>query len=242
MRRLHGTLVSGTSPCDLRATCSGATPSNGRWRSEYVPPADARSGDGAARHPYHHAKHIRGEGERFVTASLGTAEMARKTRTRKDRTSLVISLVFHGLLIAGVVYWAHKSGQLEKIRQVLLQYAGEKKKQKKEEPANSAKTAAKTAADQPGPAAAEQWRLAPRGRSGRAERHGRELLPGHAQASARAINCRFRRRAKTSPRKNSSTASAGHSSACLRSSARKHGQAVVGRSRESGRVDRGRGG
>jgi len=60
--------------------------------------------------------------------------MARKTRTRKDRTSLVISLVFHGLLIAGVVYWAHKSEQLEKIRQVLLQYAGEKKKQKKEEP------------------------------------------------------------------------------------------------------------
>ena len=61
--------------------------------------------------------------------------MARKTRIGKDRTSIVISLVFHGLLIAGVVYWAHKSGQFEKIRQVLLQYAGDKKKQqKKEEP------------------------------------------------------------------------------------------------------------
>ncbi|MEO8428193.1 MAG: hypothetical protein ABI651_13870, partial [Verrucomicrobiota bacterium] len=60
--------------------------------------------------------------------------MARKTRTQKDRTSLVISLVFHGLLIAGVAYWAHKSGQFEKIRKVLLQYAGEKQKKKKEEP------------------------------------------------------------------------------------------------------------
>ena len=80
----------------------------------------------------------RGEGERpWSLHHLAGAplKMARKIRTRKDRTSLVISLVFHGLLIAGVVYWAHKSGQFEKIRQVLLQYAGEKqKKQKKEEP------------------------------------------------------------------------------------------------------------
>jgi outer membrane receptor protein involved in Fe transport len=60
--------------------------------------------------------------------------MARKPRTTKDRTSLVISLIFHVFLIGGVAYWAYKTGQLEKVRQVLLQYTSQRKEQKKEEP------------------------------------------------------------------------------------------------------------
>jgi len=60
--------------------------------------------------------------------------MARASKPKKDRTSLVIAAALHLVLIGGVVYWAHKTGQLEKIRRVLLQYAGEKKREKKEEP------------------------------------------------------------------------------------------------------------
>jgi hypothetical protein len=61
--------------------------------------------------------------------------MARPPRKSSDRTSLVISIVLHGILIGAVGYWAYKTGQLEKVRQVLLQYAGDKKKEeKKQEP------------------------------------------------------------------------------------------------------------
>lgn len=67
--------------------------------------------------------------------------MARTLKPKKDRTSLVIAAALHLVLIGGVVYWAHKTGQLEKIRRVLLQYAGEKKHEKKEEPKPLPKTA-----------------------------------------------------------------------------------------------------
>src|SRR5258705_8010343 len=45
--------VVGTSRCDVRAVCSGATPSNAGFARIFVPPA---GGDGAAHRPYHHAK------------------------------------------------------------------------------------------------------------------------------------------------------------------------------------------
>ena len=59
--------------------------------------------------------------------------MARRKKAQKDRTSVVIAVVLHFILIGAVAYWAHKTGQLEKIRRVLLQYAGGEKKEKKEE-------------------------------------------------------------------------------------------------------------
>ena len=36
--------VVGTSRCDVRAACSGATPSNGSGARRFVPPANARAG------------------------------------------------------------------------------------------------------------------------------------------------------------------------------------------------------
>ena len=170
--------------------------------------------------------------------------MARKIRTRKDRTSLVISLVFHGLLIAGVVYWAHKSGQFEKIRQVLLQYAGEKqKKQKKEEPKQIQQKA------QP-PKLPPINQGLPQQSSGGSRRAVAVDAPS---ATGESFFQDTRRQVqgpstagsggppKAPPARSSSTASAGPSSACLCSSAPKHGQAVVGGTRESDRVHRGRG-
>ncbi len=61
--------------------------------------------------------------------------MARKPKASKDPVSVAIAVVLHVILIGGVVYWAYQTGQLEKVRQVLLQYASDKKNQpKKEEP------------------------------------------------------------------------------------------------------------
>jgi outer membrane receptor protein involved in Fe transport len=60
--------------------------------------------------------------------------MARASKPKKDRTSLIIAVALHVVVLSGVVYWAHKTGQLEKIRRVLLQYASEKKQEKEEEP------------------------------------------------------------------------------------------------------------
>ena len=54
--------------------------------------------------------------------------MARKRRTKKDRTSLVIAAVLHLALLAGVIYWAHKTGALEEwIRRGLELVRSEKK-------------------------------------------------------------------------------------------------------------------
>ena len=61
--------------------------------------------------------------------------MARKSREKKDRTSIIISLVLHGVLIGGVAFWAYKTGKFEQMRQAVLQYVRpEKKQEKKEEP------------------------------------------------------------------------------------------------------------
>lgn len=57
--------------------------------------------------------------------------MARKPKKTKDPASLAIAAVLHAVVIGGVVFWAYKTGQLEKVRQVLLQYASDKKQQDK---------------------------------------------------------------------------------------------------------------
>lgn len=62
---------------------------------------------------------------------------------QKDRTSLVISVVIHVLLIGGVILWAYKTGKLEQMRQAVLQYVkGEKKEEKKPEPIQQKQIAA----------------------------------------------------------------------------------------------------
>jgi iron(III) transport system permease protein len=48
----------GTSRCDVRAACSGATLSNGNVARIFLSARYYAGGDGAARHPYHRAKHI----------------------------------------------------------------------------------------------------------------------------------------------------------------------------------------
>ena len=45
--------------------------------------------------------------------------MARVSKPQKDRTSLVIAVALHLVILGGVAYWAHKTGQFEKIRRVL---------------------------------------------------------------------------------------------------------------------------
>ena len=60
--------------------------------------------------------------------------MARKPKATKDPVSIAIAVGIHIILIGAVAYWAYKTGQLEKVRQVLLQYASDKKEEKKEEP------------------------------------------------------------------------------------------------------------
>ena len=50
--------VAGRSRRDVRAACSGATPADAS-RSDARSARNLAGGDGAARHPYHHAKHIR---------------------------------------------------------------------------------------------------------------------------------------------------------------------------------------
>ena len=60
--------------------------------------------------------------------------MTRRSKASKDRTSALIALALHVVLIGGVAFWAYKTGRLEQIRQVLLQYVKPDKKEKKEEP------------------------------------------------------------------------------------------------------------
>ncbi len=61
----------------------------------------------------------------------------------KDRTSLVISVVIHAVLIGGIVFWAYKTGKLEQMRQAVLQYVkGEKREEKKPEAGQQKQVAA----------------------------------------------------------------------------------------------------
>jgi outer membrane receptor protein involved in Fe transport len=60
--------------------------------------------------------------------------MARTTKERKDRTSLLISVGLHVVLIAGVGYWAWKTGKLEQLgRRVLEWVRTEQKREQKVE-------------------------------------------------------------------------------------------------------------
>lgn len=59
--------------------------------------------------------------------------MTRQAKLKKDRTSALIALALHVALIGGVAYWAYKTGKLEQIRQVFLQYVRPDKKERKEE-------------------------------------------------------------------------------------------------------------
>lgn len=59
--------------------------------------------------------------------------MAHTRRKPKDRTSLIIAVVLHAIVIGGVVYWAHKTGRLERLRQSVLQYVRSDKPQKPDE-------------------------------------------------------------------------------------------------------------
>ena len=56
--------------------------------------------------------------------------MPRGSKEKKDRTSAVISLIFHLILVGGVAYWAWKSGQWEIIKERILQLARSEKKEK----------------------------------------------------------------------------------------------------------------
>lgn len=57
--------------------------------------------------------------------------MPRKTGDKKDRTSLVISLVLHLIIIGAVGYWAYKSGVAEKIARKILGIVRTEKKEEK---------------------------------------------------------------------------------------------------------------
>jgi hypothetical protein len=52
---------------------------------------------------------------------------------KQDRTSFLIAVGLHVVLIGGVVFWAYKTGKLEQMRQAVLQYVRSEKKEKKEE-------------------------------------------------------------------------------------------------------------
>ncbi|MCU0783191.1 MAG: TonB-dependent receptor [Verrucomicrobia bacterium] len=57
--------------------------------------------------------------------------MARERKPQKDRTSFVIAVVLHVVLIGGVTFWAWKTGKLEQMRQAVLQYVRSDKKDQK---------------------------------------------------------------------------------------------------------------
>lgn len=54
-------------------------------------------------------------------------------RRQKDRTSFLIALVLHVVLIGGVMFWAWKTGKLEQARQAILQYVKGDKKERRED-------------------------------------------------------------------------------------------------------------
>lgn len=56
--------------------------------------------------------------------------MATKSKAQKDRTSLLISVVLHVVVLGGVTYWAHKTGRLEEWTQKILQVVRSEKKDK----------------------------------------------------------------------------------------------------------------
>jgi len=61
--------------------------------------------------------------------------MAQKPEQPKDRTSLVVSVVFHVLVIGGIAFWAWKTGKLDVLGRRVLQWVKpEKKEAPKEQP------------------------------------------------------------------------------------------------------------
>jgi TonB-dependent receptor len=59
--------------------------------------------------------------------------MPRKSKDQKDRTSIIISIVVHAVLIAGVAYWAYKTGRLEQLGRKVLEFVKQEKKEEKKE-------------------------------------------------------------------------------------------------------------
>src|SRR5689334_11009308 len=60
--------------------------------------------------------------------------MAKKPTPPKDRTSIVISFIFHAVLIGGIAIWAWRTGKLDVIGKRVLQWVKpEKKEQQKAE-------------------------------------------------------------------------------------------------------------
>ena len=60
--------------------------------------------------------------------------MARRTTEKKDRTSIVISLVIHAIVIGAVAIWAWKTGKLEQMGRRVLEWVKTEKKQEQKEP------------------------------------------------------------------------------------------------------------
>lgn len=59
--------------------------------------------------------------------------MAEARKPKKDRTSVIISTLFHALLIGAIGYWMHKTGTLEALKETILKLAqGDKKKDAEE--------------------------------------------------------------------------------------------------------------
>ena len=54
--------------------------------------------------------------------------MARRTTEKKDRTSIVISLVIHAIVIGAVAIWAWKTGKLEQMGRRVLEWVKTEKK------------------------------------------------------------------------------------------------------------------
>jgi outer membrane receptor protein involved in Fe transport len=55
--------------------------------------------------------------------------MAQPRKPQKDRTSVIIALVMHVVLIGAVGYWMARTGRLEKLAQAVLQYVRSEKKE-----------------------------------------------------------------------------------------------------------------
>ena len=57
-----------------------------------------------------------------------------RTKGKRDRTSLIISIVAHILVIGGIGYWAHKTGRLEELTGRILQAVRSEQKKQPEPP------------------------------------------------------------------------------------------------------------
>ncbi|MBI5387301.1 MAG: TonB-dependent receptor [Verrucomicrobia bacterium] len=61
--------------------------------------------------------------------------MSRQTKVKKDRTSLLIAVILHVVVILGVGYWAWKTGKLEEMARRALEFVRAEKKETKKDDA-----------------------------------------------------------------------------------------------------------